>query len=142
MLKLIRLLCATNLFVSLQILSLEKPPPKMVLDPPPHVRQGGLQNNQSVNIADSVSSSAASTSEALLSNSNGQASSLNQPSDIQNGSNAHYLNHRRGSFLASEANKTPTTPSNMRRFDSHSLLSENSMASSRFDLSDGASYPE
>ncbi|XP_074550890.1 extended synaptotagmin-3 [Halichoeres trimaculatus] len=123
-----------KLKATLRILCMEKPPPKIVLDPPPHGRLN--QNNQTVNFSDSVPASAASTSEALPSN-----SSLSQPADFQNGSNVDYLNHRRGSFLASEAYKSPSS-SNMRRFDSHSLLSENSIASSRFDLSDGASYPE
>ncbi|RVE57847.1 hypothetical protein OJAV_G00203390 [Oryzias javanicus] len=35
-----------------------------------------------------------------------------------------------------------SSTANMRRYDSRSLLSENSLASSRFDLLDGASYPE
>ncbi|XP_024142299.1 extended synaptotagmin-3 [Oryzias melastigma] len=41
---------------------------------------------------------------------------------------------------ASDSWRSSTT--NMRRYDSRSLLSENSLASSRFDLLDGASYPE
>lgn len=125
-----------KLKATLRIMSLEKPPPKIVLDPPPSARQQGPQSNQSVSAAESalpVSSQALSP--------NNQLSAPSQAENIQNGSNINYLNHRRGSFLASEATKSPSTPANMRRFDSHSLLSENSMASSRFDVSEGAEYP-
>uniref|UniRef100_A0A8D2ZR14 Extended synaptotagmin-3 n=1 Tax=Scophthalmus maximus TaxID=52904 RepID=A0A8D2ZR14_SCOMX len=62
--------------------------------------------------------------------------------DFSSRSNQDYLAHRRGSFLASEALRSAPPSSNMRRYDSHSLLSDNSIASSRFDLSEGASYPE
>ncbi|XP_041662415.1 extended synaptotagmin-3 isoform X2 [Cheilinus undulatus] len=130
-----------KLKATLRIMSLEKPPPKILLDPPPHVRQQGPQTNQGAYASASGQNPIATANSQALS-SNNQASSLSQAGDIQNGSNANYLNHRRGSFLASEGRKPPSTPSNMRRFDSHSLLSENSIASSRFDVSEGASYPE
>ncbi|XP_077392042.1 extended synaptotagmin-3 [Festucalex cinctus] len=75
----------------------------------------------------------ASSLSALSSNVN-LASSAARPED--------YSTHRRSSYLASEAlHPSPATMS-MRRYDSHSLLSENALASSRFDLADGASYPE
>ncbi|XP_034549314.1 extended synaptotagmin-3 [Notolabrus celidotus] len=129
-----------KLKATLRIMSLEKPPPKIILDPLPHVSQHGPQSNQRVNGSESTPAVATSTSQGFSANS--QASSVTGPAGFQNGSNTEYLNHRRGSFLASEAYKSPPSTSNMRRFDSHSLLSENSMASSRFDLSNGASYPD
>ncbi|XP_060909813.1 extended synaptotagmin-3 [Labrus mixtus] len=122
-----------KLKATLRILSLEKPTPKVILNPPPHVRQQGPQTNPGVNASESTAPFPASSS---------QASPPSQPADFQNGSNVNYLNRRRGSFVASETHKSPSSTTNMRRYDSHSLLSENSISSSRFDLSDGASYPE
>ncbi len=56
---------------------------------------------------------------------------------------AEYPHYRRSTFVSTEPlRSTPSTPSQMRRYDSNSLLSENSIASSRFDLTDNASYPE
>uniref|UniRef100_A0A671ST67 Extended synaptotagmin-3-like n=1 Tax=Sinocyclocheilus anshuiensis TaxID=1608454 RepID=A0A671ST67_9TELE len=56
---------------------------------------------------------------------------------------AEYTPYRRSTFVSTEPlRSTPSTPSQMRRYDSHSLLSENSIASSRFDLTDNATYPE
>uniref|UniRef100_A0A8C2G614 Extended synaptotagmin-3-like n=1 Tax=Cyprinus carpio TaxID=7962 RepID=A0A8C2G614_CYPCA len=56
---------------------------------------------------------------------------------------AEYTPYRRSTFVGTEQlRSSPSTPSHMRRFDSHSLLSENSIDSSRFDLTDNASYPE
>uniref|UniRef100_A0A3Q3NIK6 Extended synaptotagmin-3 n=1 Tax=Labrus bergylta TaxID=56723 RepID=A0A3Q3NIK6_9LABR len=110
-----------KLKATLRILSLEKPTPKVILNPPPHVRQQGPQTNPGGYASESTAPFPASSSQA---------------------SPPNYLNHRRGSFLASETHKSPSSTTNMRRYDSHSLLSENSMASSRLDLSDGGSYPE
>ncbi|KAK6292749.1 hypothetical protein J4Q44_G00373340 [Coregonus suidteri] len=60
-----------------------------------------------------------------------------------NGFHGDYVRDRHGSFLAADGRRTaPSTPAHMRRFDSHSLLSENSIASSRFDLTEGAPYPD
>lgn len=55
-----------------------------------------------------------------------------------------YPPYRRSTFVGTEAlHSSPSTPSQMRRYDSHSLLSENSIASSRFDLTDTSlPYPE
>lgn len=56
---------------------------------------------------------------------------------------AEYPAYRRSTFVATEGRLSdPSTPGPMRRYDSHSLLSENSIASSRFDLSDSVPYPE
>ncbi|XP_051564335.1 extended synaptotagmin-3 [Myxocyprinus asiaticus] len=60
-----------------------------------------------------------------------------------NGLQADYPPYRRSTFLATEGRySTPSTPSQMRRYDSQSLLSENSISSSRFDLADNVPYPE
>ncbi|KAI4875640.1 hypothetical protein NFI96_006377, partial [Prochilodus magdalenae] len=54
-----------------------------------------------------------------------------------------YVPHRRGSLMSSEVRRSgASTPSRMRRYDSHSLLSENSIASSRLDLAESIPYPE
>ncbi|XP_062390423.1 extended synaptotagmin-3 [Sardina pilchardus] len=59
-----------------------------------------------------------------------------------NGLHPDYNSPRRGSAWPYEGSQTaPSTPS-MRRFDSHSLLSDNSIASSRMDLVEGLPYPE
>uniref|UniRef100_A0A672RDG5 Extended synaptotagmin-3-like n=1 Tax=Sinocyclocheilus grahami TaxID=75366 RepID=A0A672RDG5_SINGR len=56
---------------------------------------------------------------------------------------AEYPHYRRSNFVGTESlRSTPSTPSQMRRYDSHSLLSESSIASSRFDLMDNVPYPE
>ncbi|XP_040913456.1 extended synaptotagmin-3 isoform X2 [Toxotes jaculatrix] len=126
-----------KLKATLRILAFEKPPPKTIQNPPPQVKQLKPQTNQGNN-------GYVSTPSALSSNNipTTQASSPSRAADSQNGSNEDYSTHRRGSYLASETwQSSPSTP-NMRRYDSHSLLSENSIASSRFDLSEGASYPE
>ncbi|TRZ02742.1 hypothetical protein DNTS_005425 [Danionella cerebrum] len=51
-----------------------------------------------------------------------------------------YPVYRRCTFVPSETLRS--TPNQMRRYDSHSLLSDNSIASSRFDLADSVPYPE
>ncbi|XP_061923592.1 extended synaptotagmin-3 [Entelurus aequoreus] len=103
-----------KLKATLRMLTLEKPPPKEDI-PPPQVNQ---PMNPGADAATSVSALPSSTS----------------PVD--------YSTHRRASYLASETLRpTAATPS-MRRYDSHSLLSDNSLASSRFDLTDGAPYPD
>ncbi|XP_019118935.2 extended synaptotagmin-3 [Larimichthys crocea] len=131
-----------KLKATLRILTLEKPPPKIVLNPPPQAKQGP-QTTEGGTAPESTSPVATSSSPALSSNTTpaAQATYAPQPADFQNGFNEGYSTHRRGSFLASET-WGPSSAKNMRRFDSHSLLSENSIASSRFDLTDGASYPE
>lgn len=65
-----------------------------------------------------------------------------QPSPA-NDLQAEYQEHRRSTLAFTEGRLSePYTPALMRRYDSHSLLSENSIASSRFDLSDNFRYPE
>lgn len=127
-----------KLKATLRILTLEKPPPKIILNPPPQVTQQGPQTNQGGDAPESTSSNATSSNTVP----SVQSPTPNGAADSQNGFHEDFPTHRRGSFLASETYRSSPVASNMRRFDSHSLLSENSIASSRFDLSEGASYPE
>ncbi|XP_054643984.1 extended synaptotagmin-3 [Dunckerocampus dactyliophorus] len=115
---------------TLRILTLEKPPPKTIITP--QVKQ----SNPGATSASSTSALPSNTSPVS------QASSAAKPTNPQPGFTDEYSTHRRGSYLASETLRPSPAVANMRRYDSHSLLSENSLASSRFDLADGASYPE
>ncbi|XP_028292545.1 extended synaptotagmin-3 [Gouania willdenowi] len=111
----------------LRILAVEEPPPKIILTPPPKQREPGPGSSAPITPSSSVPA----------------ASSPTQTPGPQNGSGEEYLPQRRGSFLAAQTSTSPSSaPSNMRRYDSHSLLSENSLGSSRFDLLEGAPYPE
>uniref|UniRef100_A0A7N5ZYA0 C2 domain-containing protein n=1 Tax=Anabas testudineus TaxID=64144 RepID=A0A7N5ZYA0_ANATE len=105
-----------KLKATLRILNVEKLQPKIIPNPAKQVQQQKPQTNQ--------------------------ASNNSVPTSSPDGSNVDYSSHRRGSFLASETYRSAPSISTMRRYDSHSLLSENSIASSRFDISDGALYPE
>lgn len=132
-----------------QVLNVEKPQPKIIPNPPQQVKQQKPQTNQASNGSVPTPSPVATASSPpppsnVISATQvpAQASSPIRAGDSQNGSDVDYSSHRRGSFLASEAYRSPPSISNMRRYDSHSLLSENSIASSRFDISDGALYPE
>ncbi|XP_073329093.1 extended synaptotagmin-3 isoform X2 [Pagrus major] len=134
-----------KLKATLRILTLEKPPPKIVLKPPSQVRQRGPQTNQGVNGPGSTPSAATSSSPELSSNTAPAVpfSPAAQAADLQNGLHDDPSSHGRGSLLPSETWRSPPPSTlNMRRFDSHSLLSDNSIASSRFDLTEGASFPE
>ncbi|XP_044073697.1 extended synaptotagmin-3 isoform X2 [Siniperca chuatsi] len=122
-----------KLKATLRILTVEKPPPKIILNPAPQVKP---QTNQGGNAPSSSSALSANTIPA------GQASSPTQAANSQNGPNGDYSSHRRGSLLPPETWQPSSSTTNLRRYDSHSLLSENSIASSRFDVSEGASYPE
>lgn len=125
---------------TLRILTVEKPPPKIVHKSPPKVKP---QTNQGGNAPASSAAVSSNTVPASQASSPTPAANVQNGSNtVQNGSNTEYSTHRRGSLLASETYRPPSSVSNMRRYDSHSLLSENSIASSRFDLSEGASYPE
>ncbi|XP_054471183.1 extended synaptotagmin-3 [Anoplopoma fimbria] len=119
-----------KLKATLRILALEKPPPKIILKPPPQDKQQRPQTNQGGNAPVSTPSANTSSSPALSPNTIPVAhtSSASWVADNQNGSDETWQSH--------------PSPSNMRRYDSRSMLSENSIASSRFDLSEGASYPE
>uniref|UniRef100_A0A3Q4HJ37 Extended synaptotagmin-like protein 3 n=1 Tax=Neolamprologus brichardi TaxID=32507 RepID=A0A3Q4HJ37_NEOBR len=69
---------------------------------------------------------------------------VNPPSEVkqQQTKQAGNTSVSNPSNAPSSSNAESSSSANLRRFDSHSLLSENSIASSRFDLSDGATYPE
>uniref|UniRef100_A0A6Q2Y9W5 C2 domain-containing protein n=1 Tax=Esox lucius TaxID=8010 RepID=A0A6Q2Y9W5_ESOLU len=65
------------------------------------------------------------------------------PATSTNGFHEDDMTRSQGTLLAANGRRTaPSTPAHMRRYDSQSLLSENSIASSRFDLSDKAPYPD
>ncbi|XP_041858479.1 extended synaptotagmin-3 [Melanotaenia boesemani] len=115
-----------TLKATLRVLSVEKPPPKPTPSSPPPVQQQPVSTPSSASVS---------------SNSIPAASSPIQPSNLLNSSGDNYSAHRRGSFLDTDTLRSPSMAA-MRRYDSHSLLSENSIASSRLDISDGASYPE
>ncbi|KAK9969249.1 hypothetical protein ABG768_027442 [Culter alburnus] len=138
----------------LRILTLEKPEPKVVTPPaqdktkplssqtrpepqtpaPTSVPAQPVQSNQKEKLpVSSVPLSRTETVPAPI------ASSVISSNDLQ----AEYPPYRRSTFVGTEAlRSTPSTPSQMRRYDSHSLLSDNSIASSRFDLTDSVPYPE
>ena len=134
-------------YPSFQILKIEKPQPKVVKDPPPQrqPQTQPLHSSQGDPGPPPASSSTLPSSHAQApayaqAPSSSQTPSAGAPSF--NGHQGDYVPQRHGSFLAADARRTaPSTPL-MRRYDSHSLLSENSIASSRFDLTEGASYPE
>ncbi|KAM7380824.1 hypothetical protein PAMP_004096 [Pampus punctatissimus] len=112
-----------KLKATLRILTEDKPPPKIVPNPEED-KQQAPQTNQGASSSSTIPGT--------------QTPSKVQAADSHNGFNEDYSTRYRGS---TEDRSSLSTP-NMRRYDSHSLLSENSIASSRFDLSEGASYPE
>uniref|UniRef100_A0A3B1IRP5 Extended synaptotagmin-like protein 3 n=1 Tax=Astyanax mexicanus TaxID=7994 RepID=A0A3B1IRP5_ASTMX len=111
----------------LRVLKLEKPKPK-VENPPAANLQKGL-NNKPQQVQPKPTQQQPQPQPPV------HSSSVQQTA---------YIPHsRRGSFLATDGRRSrPTTPSRIRRYDSHSLLSENSIASSRLDLADSTPYPE
>ncbi|KAK2906311.1 extended synaptotagmin-3 [Channa argus] len=132
----------------LRILTVEKPSPKTIPNPPQQVKQQKPQSSPASNghvptpSVTTASSPPPSSNIITTTQASSQASSPIRAGDSQNGSKEDFSTHRRASFLASETYKSSPSLSNMRRYDSHSLLSENSIASSRFDISEGAMYPE
>uniref|UniRef100_UPI0009B3A845 extended synaptotagmin-3-like n=1 Tax=Monopterus albus TaxID=43700 RepID=UPI0009B3A845 len=131
-----------------QILTVDKPKPKDVSSPPQVKQQQKGQANQATNGSVPTASVATSSSPALSSTNNvvtqaaapAQSLAPVRAADSQNGSNDGFSSHSRGQ--TSESGRSPPSASSIRRYDSKSLLSDNSIASSRFDISDGASYPE
>ncbi|XP_061579912.1 extended synaptotagmin-3 [Cololabis saira] len=123
-----------KLKATLRVLTVDEPPPKIIITPSAEIKQPPQ--------AEDGGSSPMSTplSEAVSSNTIPAVPSPVQPADLLKGSSENYSGQRRGSFLASDTRKL-SLASNMRRYDSHSLLSDNSIASSCLDISDGASYP-
>ncbi|CAI5656795.1 extended synaptotagmin-3 [Oreochromis niloticus] len=126
-----------KLRVTLRILTLEEPPSQTIFSPPPQVKQ--QQARKSGYSSVSNPSSAPPSSYTASSNNIPAASTLN----LEGASPSEgYLAQGCGSSQAPENRKQSSSSINLRRFDSHSLLLENVIDSSRFDLSDGASYPE
>ncbi|XP_053185091.1 extended synaptotagmin-3 [Scomber japonicus] len=123
-----------KLKATLRILTEEKPPPKVIpkVIPNPQVNPQTPQTTQRGNGNPSSSALSPNTIPGT------QTPSTVRAATSQNGSNDDSALRYRGSA----EDRLPSSISNMRRYDSHSLLSENSIASSRFDLTDGASYPE
>ncbi|KAK5861429.1 hypothetical protein PBY51_022826 [Eleginops maclovinus] len=117
-----------KLKATLRILSVEKPPPTIILNPPQQEKKQIPQTNQGGKVSASTPNVTTSSSPSLSPNTNPTSQPSTASWDTQSGSN--------------EIWRPPPSAANMRRYDSQSLLSENSIASSRFDLSDGASYPE
>lgn len=123
---------------TLQVLSVEKPAPKVIPKPPPQLKDAA-HTSEGGQLPKAPPPVAASVPTLQASNGDPAAHSLGLPS--HNGLKGPSAASHRGSMLAIDSYPTAST-SNMRRFDSHSLLSENSIASSRFDVSEGAPYPE
>ncbi|XP_037542236.1 extended synaptotagmin-3 [Nematolebias whitei] len=114
-----------KLKATMKILSVELPPPKSVPAPPPNAQQ------QKPPVKPGGNTSAA----AAIVPTNATPAQTRPGDPNQNDPDQW----RGSSFLISDSEKSS---SNIRRYDSHSLLSENSIASSRLDISEGASYPE
>ncbi|KAJ8252798.1 hypothetical protein GJAV_G00205700 [Gymnothorax javanicus] len=133
---------------TLRILELEKPEP----EPAPL-----QQNRPAESWPQATPTPAYDLREPGPSSSNPSHSAMAPPDERQpgysrpgtiNGLHPDYRSHRFQPGGSPESRTpTPGTPNlregpQMRRYDSHSLLSENSLASSRFDLSEGAPFPE
>ncbi|XP_029386817.1 extended synaptotagmin-3 [Echeneis naucrates] len=126
-----------KLKATLRVLALEKPAPKILVNPPSQATKQKPQTNQG-------SSSTASTPPSTIPANNTPVTQASSPNaNSHDGLNENYISHRRGSFRGSDDWRSPlASTANIRRYDSHSLLSDNSIASSRFDVSEGALYPE
>ncbi|XP_034042124.1 extended synaptotagmin-3 [Thalassophryne amazonica] len=121
-----------KLKATLRILTVERPPQDIIKTPPqPSV--------QSLQAKQGSATLAASAAPRLASSPVAQSLS---PAKSVNGLSDSYTHNRRGSFLASGTQQKPSSGLSMRRYDSHSLLSDNSIASSRLDITEGAQYPE
>ncbi|KAG9349382.1 hypothetical protein JZ751_027825 [Albula glossodonta] len=143
-----------KLKATLRILKLEKPESKpLVSSPPPEAwpqappsTNPQAQGTHELSHSPSPSTSPSPYPTPLASHSEPQPISPH-PNSF-NGLHAQYRSHRFQPGGTPEGRTpVPGTPvlrdmSHLRRYDSHSLLSENSIASSRFDLSDGAPFPE
>ncbi|MCI4378069.1 hypothetical protein PGIGA_G00211620 [Pangasianodon gigas] len=123
----------------LRILKLEKPKPKVSNPPAAKPRTGNQVKDPQ--LQQPQQSQAQPPLNSLKPEEKNQASTLSQmqvPVSSSSGSQAENM-ARRGSLMVSQ-NRLTGSP-RMRRYDSHSLLSENSIASSRLDLLEGVPYP-
>ncbi|KAJ8410630.1 hypothetical protein AAFF_G00195340 [Aldrovandia affinis] len=135
---------------TLRILKLEKLEPKPVVhSPPPETRPQApapAPPNLQAQGEHEFSPSPSPSTVPLTLPSEPQPSTLRTGSF--NGLHADYRSHRfQPAWTPEGCTPVPGTPvmrdmSHLRRYDSHSLLSENSIASSRFDLTEGAPFPE
>ncbi|KAL3970297.1 gamma-aminobutyric acid receptor subunit delta [Sarotherodon galilaeus] len=123
-----------KLKATLRILNLEEPPPKTFINPSSEVKQ--QQARKAGNTSVSSPSDAPSSSHTVSSNNTPGPSTSNQETASPN---QGYLAQGRGSFQASKKRKSSA---NVRRFTSHSLLSQNSITSSSFDPSDEFLFPD
>ncbi|XP_019208704.1 extended synaptotagmin-3 isoform X1 [Oreochromis niloticus] len=123
-----------KLKATLRILKLEEPPPKTFINPSSEVKQ--QQARKAGNTSVSSPSDAPSSSHTVSSNNTPGPSTPNQETASPN---QGYLAQGRGSFQASKKRKSSA---NVRRFTSHSLLSQNSITSSSFDPSDEFLFPD
>ncbi|RXN29250.1 extended synaptotagmin-3-like protein [Labeo rohita] len=138
----------------LRILTLEKPKPKVVT--PPDQVQGKVSSSQTHPEPQTPAPTQVSAQPvhgnpqekvpvSFVPLSRTQTVPVAVPSSVNsyNELQAEYAPYRRSTFVTTEPlRSTPSTPSQMRRYDSHSLLSDNSIASSRYDLTDNVPYPE
>ncbi|KAF1382308.1 hypothetical protein PFLUV_G00142410 [Perca fluviatilis] len=139
-----------KLKATLRILAVEKRPPKVIVNPPPQDKRQIPPTNKGASAPVSTPSATTTSSPALSNKTTppAQASSPALAAETRNGSKETWqppsstspMRRYDSQILLSE--NSTASPANMRRYDSHSLLSENSIASSRFDLSEGAAYPE
>ncbi|KAL0184257.1 hypothetical protein M9458_019953, partial [Cirrhinus mrigala] len=135
------------------ILTLEKREPKVVT--PPNQAQGNVSSSQTHPEPQTPAPTQVSPQPvqgnpkekvpvSFVPLSRIQTVPVTMPSSVSsyNELQPEYAPYRRSTFVTTEPlRSTPSTPSHMRRYDSHSLLSENSIASSRYDLTDNVPYP-
>lgn len=128
-----------KLKATLRILAEEKPPPKIDLT---LLKPSALSTNHSP----APGSAPLSANPAPLpvgSTPEGRSSAPWTQSAVQvpESSPRKPLAHSQSVGLGSSSLQSPS-PTTVRRYDSQSLLSDNSISSSRFDLAEGAAYPE
>ncbi|KAK7938881.1 hypothetical protein WMY93_002207 [Mugilogobius chulae] len=126
-----------KLKATLRILTEDKPPPKI---DPAKLKPPSGPTNHSVAPVSAPQTSSSPAPPTLSSTPQARSSAPWSQAPVQvpeSGSKAQ----KTSSSAASLSPHSPTSAS-MRRYDSQSLLSDNSIASSRFDLTEGAHYPE
>ncbi|KAL0964087.1 hypothetical protein UPYG_G00318380 [Umbra pygmaea] len=141
-----------KLKATLRMLALEPPEPKVKQKPTTQALP--VQNAPASSSTSSVTSALSPHSSSLAPPSSVPSSSIIQPTSsvpanaaaspiTTNGfQNDGMTDGHRASLAADRSRTAPSTPAQMRRYDSRSLLSENSIASSRLDLSDKTPYPD
>nr|XP_055072353.1 extended synaptotagmin-3 isoform X2 [Misgurnus anguillicaudatus] len=131
----------------LRILTLEKLEPKVITPPPQTQTQASSSQTRTQTVPPASSSQPVQVDQKEKTFNSPVPLSRTQTAPISSGSTnelqAEYAPYRRSLAVGADGRLSePSTPSLMRRYDSNSLLSENSIASSRFDLSDNVPYPE